>query len=162
MKIWTKCFLIFLMGILVFHISCREETKVVKTISVGFEKEGELTIIKAKTDSIVAQLDIEIADSEYETQTGLMYRANMEENQGMLFVFPDVALHSFYMKNTQLSLDILFIDNNLQLVSFHENTVPFSEAGISSKVPVQYVLEINAGLIKKWGLEIGDRVTYTK
>ncbi|WP_298473000.1 DUF192 domain-containing protein [uncultured Maribacter sp.] len=159
-KINLSFFLFFFLAIL---ISCKEETKkVVKTKPIVFTKEGILTIYKAEKDSILTQMDIEIAESDYETQTGLMYREGMKENQGMLFIFPDVAVHSFYMKNTEFPLDIIYIDENLRIASFQENAKPFNEEGLSSLVPVKYVLEVNAGLAEKWILEVGDKVEYSK
>ena len=150
-----------LLVLLVF--SCKNEPKkVIKTEPIAFKKEGELTVFKSKTDSIIAQLNIEIADSEYETQTGLMYRQSMESKQGMLFIFPDVAMHSFYMKNTEFPLDLIFIKEDLSIGSFQENAQPLKESSLTSKVPVQYVLEINAGLVAKWGLQVGDSVVYKK
>lgn len=158
-----RSYVITVFGLLLLLTACKNEPKeIIKTAPISFAKEGELTLLKSQTDSIIAKLDIEIADSEYETQTGLMYRTKLEEKQGMLFIFPDSALHSFYMKNTQIALDLLFIDSEMQLVSFHENATPLNETGISSNVPVQYVLEINAGLIEKWGLEIGDRIEFKR
>nr|WP_299070277.1 DUF192 domain-containing protein [uncultured Allomuricauda sp.] len=143
--------------------SCKTDSKKeIKTETISFTKEGELTILKQETDSLTALFNIEIAESEYETQTGLMYRESMEENQGMLFIFPDVAMHSFYMKNTQFPLDIIYIDENLKIASFQKDAKPYNESGLSSKVPVKYVFEINAGLSEKLGLEIGDVVSFTK
>ena len=80
--------------------SCKEDKKVIKQTEVSFTKEGELSIIKATSDSTKVVLDIEIAKTDYEIQTGLMYRNAMAKNQGMLFVFSDVRERSFYMKNT--------------------------------------------------------------
>jgi uncharacterized membrane protein (UPF0127 family) len=111
---------------------------------------------------VITTLDIEIADSEYETQTGLMYRSAMEEDQGMLFIFPSEAMHAFYMKNTEFPLDLIFIKADHSIASFQENTTPYSEASLSSKVAVQYVLEVNAGSVQQWGLEIGDKIDFTK
>nr|WP_298928644.1 DUF192 domain-containing protein [uncultured Allomuricauda sp.] len=143
--------------------SCKTESKKeIKTEAISFTKEGVLTILKQETDSILTQLDIEIAESEYETQTGLMYRESMEDNQGMLFIFPDVAMHSFYMKNTQIALDIIYIDESLKIASFQRDAQPYNETGLSSKVPVKYVLEINAGLSERLGLDIGDAISFTK
>lgn len=143
--------------------SCKqEEKKVIKTEPVSFTKEGELTIYRAETDSLLAKIDIEIAESDYETQTGLMYRKGMENNQGMLFIFSDVAMHSFYMKNTEFPLDIIYIDENLKIASVHKNAEPLNEDGISSQVPVQYVLEINAGLSDTWKIKVGDKIDYTR
>ena len=150
-----------ILGLLVLQTSCKEGSKkVIKTEPIAFEKEGELTIFSADKDSIRIKLDIEIADTDYETQTGLMYRSSMEENQGMLFIFPDTSMHSFYMKNTEFSLDILFIDENLKIVTIKANAKPYDETGISSQVPVKYVLEIDAGLSHEWGVKIGDRIEY--
>ena len=156
--------LLFLILIsLSIQISCKEDSKkIIETPAVEFTKEGELTIYKAKTDSVITNFDIEIADSDYETQTGLMYRNSMENNQGMLFIFPDEAMHSFYMKNTEIPLDIIFVSSDLRIASFKENAQPLNESGLSSEVPVQYVLEINAGLVEKWQLEVGDRIAYQK
>ena len=151
------------LAVLLFLFACKEEAKkTIKTEEVSFTKEGTLQIFKQKTDSLIIDLNIEIAESDYETQTGLMYRKGMEQNQAMLFIFPDVALHSFYMKNTEFALDIIYIDEKLQIASFQENAEPFNQSGLSSQVPIKYVLEVNAGLAEKWLLEIGDRITYIK
>lgn len=142
-------------------IGCKEKsTQEIKTEKISFTKEGEVQIFKA--DSLLVKLDIEIAESEYETQTGLMYRESMAEKQGMLFIFPDVAVHSFYMKNTQFPLDIIYIDENWKIASFQENAQPLNESGLSSQVPIKYVLEVNAGLSEKWLLEVGDDVAFSR
>jgi len=144
-------------------VSCKEEPKkAVTTAPVTFTKEGTLTIFRAQSDSVVAQLDIEIAETDYETQTGLMYRDAMETGQGMLFIFPEVAYHSFYMKNTRIPLDIIYIDENRTVASMVKNAQPLNEAGLPSEVPVMYVLEINAGLSDVWGLQVGDRIAFQK
>ena len=153
--------LLCLLGLLIG--ACKEDPKkVIKTTPIGFTKEGELTIIKQKVDTLIAKIDIEFAESEYETQTGLMYRKSMKDSQGMLFIFPDEKMHSFYMKNTEIPLDIIFLKSDLTIASFQENAQPMNEAGLSSQVPIQYVLEVNAGLAQKWLLEIGDKIKYRK
>lgn len=158
-----RLFGIVILGLLVLQTSCKENSKkVIKTEPIIFKKEGELTIFEVDKDSVKAKLDIEIADSDYETQTGLMYRSSMEENQGMLFIFPTTAMHSFYMKNTEFSLDILFIDENLKIVTIQANAKPYDETGISSQVPIKYVLEIDAGLTNKLGLKVGDRIEFER
>lgn len=143
--------------------SCKEETKAeIKTTPIEFKKEGELTIYKAKTDSVVTRFDIEIAETPYETETGLMYRKKMLANRGMLFIFEDVKMHSFYMKNTEIPLDIIFLDEHLKIASFQENAEPFNENGLSSQVPIKYVLEVNAGLAEKFLLEVKDSIVFTR
>lgn len=141
-------------------ISCKEEKKNIKPTEITFKKEGELTLYKSITDTIISKLDIEIADTEYDVQTGLMYRNSMAENQGMLFVFPSMRERFFYMKNTRIPLDLIYLDNNKLIVSFQENANPLDESSLPSEVPAQYVLEVNAGLAEKWLLEIGDRMEF--
>ncbi|MGB5204322.1 MAG: DUF192 domain-containing protein [Eudoraea sp.] len=139
-----------------------DQKKVVKTEPVTFTKEGELTIFRQQSDSVIIKYNIEIAESDYETQTGLMYRESMEMDQGMFFIFPDVVFHSFYMKNTKIPLDLIFIDEELKIASYKENAQPMDETGLSSEVPVQYVLELNAGQRKQYALEVGDRIEYIR
>ena len=81
--------------------SCMNQKKEkVLTRTISFTKEGELNLLRPEVDTLIASLDIEIAESEYETQTGLMYRNSMEDHQAMLFIFEQEAPLSFYMKNT--------------------------------------------------------------
>lgn len=153
------------MGALLFlaAIGCREAPKnSLKTDAVSFTKEGTLSLYSAQSDSLLARLDIEIAESEYETQTGLMYRKSMEDRQGMLFIFPKEERHSFYMKNTLIPLDILFIRGDRSIANIARNAQPFDESGIPSAGPVRYVLEVNAGLSDRWGLKEGDRVEFER
>lgn len=142
--------------------SCKEvPAKVIKTEPITFKKEGTLTIFRAKTDSVLVSLDIEIAESKYDTQTGLMYRTGMETKQGMLFIL-DVRQHYFHMKNTEFPLDIIFIKDDLTIGSFQKNTKPFDETSLPSNIPVKYALEVNAGLSEKWTLEVGDKIEFEK
>lgn len=161
---FKKTFLFILVVNLFWSFSSCKETskKVIKTEPITFKKEGELTIIKQKVDTLITSLDIEFAETEYETQTGLMYRESMNLNQGMLFIFPDERIHSFYMKNTKIPLDLIFIKADSTIASFQENAEAFNESGLSSQVHVKYVLEVNAGLAQKWLLEIGDKIEFTK
>ncbi len=142
-------------------ISCKEDKKTrVKPAEITFQKEGELSLYKGTNDSLIAKIDIEVAKSEYDIQTGLMYRNSMKENQGMLFVFPEITERSFYMKNTRIPLDLVFLDHNKTIVSFQENAKPLDETSLPSNAMAQFVLEINAGLSEKWQLEVGDKMDY--
>lgn len=153
--------IVFLFLILSLGISCKEKsTEAIKTEKISFTKEGELSVFKK--DSLLVNLDIEIAESEYETQTGLMYRESMEEKQGMLFIQEEVKVQNFYMKNTQFALDLIFIDENLKVVSFKKNAKPFDETSLSSQIPAKYVLEVNAGLAEKWFIEVGDSISFIR
>ncbi|MDT0556114.1 DUF192 domain-containing protein [Patiriisocius hiemis] len=152
-----------LLGFL-FTTGCKKkntDTKVL-TKEVTFTKEGEGTLKKAISDSIVITLDIEIADDEYQTQTGLMYRKSMPDNQGMLFIFNDEVRRSFYMKNTEFALDIIYLNAEKEIVSIQKNAQPFDETSLPSEAPAMYVLEVNAGLSDTWGLEVGDKLEFTR
>ena len=136
-----------------------EETSLTKEIT--FTKEGELQILKAENDSIIANLDIEIADDDYQTQTGLMYRNSLGKEQAMLFVFNDMQRRSFYMKNTKIPLDIIYLNAEKEIVSIQKNAKPMDETSLPSETASQYVLEVNAGLSEAWKLEKGDRIRFS-
>jgi uncharacterized membrane protein (UPF0127 family) len=158
-----RLFTVLFVGMFLFLTSCKKEPrKALETTAITFTNEGKLSVFKKDRDSLITMMDIEIAESDYETATGLMYRKSMEEKQGMLFIFQDVAKHSFYMKNTEIPLDLIFIDENLTIVSFQKEAKPFDETSLSSEVSIKYVLEINAGLADKWILEVGDQITFER
>jgi uncharacterized membrane protein (UPF0127 family) len=122
-----------------------------------FKKEGELTFVDTLGNPII-KIDIEIADNDYERQLGLMNRRSMEQMQGMLFIFPQQRYQSFWMLNTMFSLDILFINNDKEIVTIHKNTTPLSEESYPSSEPAIYVVEVNAGFCDKHGINLGDKV----
>lgn len=158
---------IFLFSLLiaVTFQNCKENTESTSTNltrKVTFKKQGVLEIIKKDTDSVLTTFDIEIADNDYKTQTGLMYRDSMEDNQGMLFIFPDAQMRSFYMKNTEIPLDILYFNSDKTLIQFYENAKPYDETSLPSRAPSQYVLEINGGLAKQLGIEQGDKIRWNR
>lgn len=144
--------------------SCKEtsENQVSLTKEVLFTKEGTVQIMQKESDSILASLDVEFATTDYETQTGLMYRKGMQDNQSMLFIFKEEAIKSFYMKNTQFALDIIYLNKDLEIVSIAKNAKPMDPTSLRSTGPAQYVLEVNAGMSDQWGLEAGDFVSYSK
>lgn len=156
--------LIFSFLLFVVFTACKEknESQTSITKEVSFTKEGELTIKKAETDSTLVMLDIEIADDEYQTQTGLMYRKGMPNNQAMLFIFDDEQPRSFYMKNTEFGLDIIYINSKKEIVNIQKNAQPLDPTSLPSQGAAQYVLEVNDGLSDLWGLQAGDRVEWSK
>jgi uncharacterized membrane protein (UPF0127 family) len=157
----SKKYMVFSLGLLFIAVtSCKDEKKSVKQTEISFNKEADLIIHKIATDSTEIKLDIEIADTDYDIQTGLMYRSSMETNQGMLFVFDDVVERYFYMKNTQIPLDIIYLDANRKIVSFQKNAKPFDETSLPSKVPAKYVLEVNAGMSDVWSVKEGDSISF--
>ena len=158
------CFPIYLFVLGLLISSCKDLTKSEENITqeVSFTKEGELQIytIKNSITTKLIQLDIEIADNDYEIQTGLMYRKSMEANRGMLFIFPEDAPRSFYMKNTEIPLDLIFINSKFKVVSIQKNAQPFNESSLLSEAPSKYVLEVNAGSSDRWNVQKGDSINF--
>ena len=105
--------------------------------------------------------EIEIADDNKERSEGLMYRTALEDNKGMLFIFDESYPHSVWMKNTFIPLDIIWINENLNIVWIEKNTPSCDNdpcPSYSSPEKAKYVLEINAGLAEEYGLKIDDKV----
>ena len=157
-----KLVVAILVGMMLQSFGCKDGAGKVLTKEVAFTKEGELTLKKAENDSVIALLDIEFARTDYETQTGLMYRKSMQDDRGMLFIFEDVIRRSFYMKNTEFALDIIYLDEERKVVSIQKNAKPFDKSSLPSEAPAKYVLEVNAGLSDRWGLEAGDLMEFTE
>ena len=103
-----------------------------------------------------SQYLLEVAATSVARQKGLMNRYDLGSADGMLFVWPGEDYRSFWMKNTPISLDILFFSSELTLVSRHENTVPFSMTRLPSGKPARYVVELKAGQAKLQGLKTGS------
>ena len=160
----TQSFILLALSslLLLFFSSCKEDQKNFKTIEITFKKEGELRLFKAETDSLIAKYDIEIAETDYERQRGLMDRVSMKDNQAMLFIFPDMQMRSFYMKNTYIALDIIYIDDSNKIVSIQKNAKPLNETSLPSTAPAKYVLEIKGGLSDQLGIAEGDRIEFSK
>jgi len=127
----------------------------------AFTKEGSAFFYN-KDGSQKCRFDIEIAETPESQKQGLMYRDTMAVSQAMLFPYTKPDNLTFWMKNTYLPLDIIFIGADSLIASISANTVPFSEETVSSKAPAQYVLEINAGLAQKLKLTTGDKFSWTK
>ncbi len=123
---------------------------------IGFTRDGELSIFK--NDSLIQTIEVEFAKNDEERALGLMYRSSMDEHQGMWFIFPEEAPRSFYMRNTEIPLDIIYLDKDKKVVSIAKNARPYDETSLPSEKPAMYVLEINGGLSDKWGIEKGDRM----
>jgi uncharacterized protein len=125
-----------------------------------FTKEGELTFLSKTVKKKIIKIDIEIADNDYERTRGLMYRRSLPDNSGMLFIFERSGTLSFWMRNTYIPLDIIFVDKNKQIVTIQKNTKPLSYAQIPSKRNAKYAVEVNAGFSDKHGIVIGDFITF--
>ncbi len=126
----------------------------------AFIKQGELKFISKDGKRIISQIDIELAANDEKRTQGLMWRRKMEENQGMLFVMEQQEMQSFWMLNTYIPLDILFVDELRQIVTIRSNTKPQSLDPVASDKPALYVVEVNAGYCRKFGISVGDKIEF--
>ena len=133
----------------------------VRSTGPQFKKEGELFLVKSAGDTI-RKIDIEIADIESERTIGLMHRRSMPDTQGMLFIFDKEEPRSFWMRNTLISLDILYIKEDGMIESIAKYTVPKSEKSIPSRGPAMYVLELIEGFCDIHGVEVGDKIDFKR
>jgi uncharacterized protein len=125
-----------------------------------FVKEGELVFLGKNGGEKITEIDVEIADNPYEWERGLMYRHSIPEAAGMLFIFPKPQLLSFWMRNTYIPLDIIFVDGTMKIVTIHQNTQPLSEKRLFSNVTVKYTVEVNAGFCGRYGIKKGDYIRF--
>ncbi|MFK7840427.1 MAG: DUF192 domain-containing protein, partial [Bdellovibrionales bacterium] len=105
--------------------------------------------------------NIELALTPEQQAKGLMFRAEIPNDYGMLFVFNEEAPRSFWMKNTLIPLDIIFVKRNGEILHIHENAVPLDLTPIRSDGNAYAVLEINGGLSKTLGLNSGDKIDHS-
>ncbi|MEM6422329.1 MAG: DUF192 domain-containing protein [Pseudomonadota bacterium] len=112
------------------------------------------------TGDASATYRVEIADEPAERSRGLMFRQSLDRDAGMLFLFDEPAPASFWMRNTFISLDIIFVDETGTVLNVAENTVPFSEAPIPSDGDAAAVLEVNAGEAAEHGIAAGTRLRH--
>jgi uncharacterized membrane protein (UPF0127 family) len=103
---------------------------------------------------------VEIADTPAKREMGLQYRRELALDRGMIFLFPREEPQSFWMKNTPIPLDMIFISAEQKIVGIVENTAPFSLQARSVSASSKYVLEINGGLSRRYGFAAGDRVRF--
>ena len=106
------------------------------------------------------RFEVELAITPRQRAWGLMFRESLAADQGMLFLFAREAPRSFWMKNTPLGLDLLFLDRGGAVVAIARDARPFDETPIPSGVPAAAVLEVPAGTVERLGLAEGDRVRH--
>ena len=159
--------LAFAFTIVLFVSSCKDEKpqpKKPSTLNDGqpkFTKEGELDFFKPDGTKVI-HINIEIADDDSQRQQGLMNRSFMNNDQGMLFIFDKEDRQAFWMRNTILPLDIIYVNAKKEIVSIAENAEPFSEQSLPSKGPSIYVVEVNAGFCVQYGITAGCKIDFTR
>ncbi|MFY0255891.1 DUF192 domain-containing protein [Chitinophaga sp. 30R24] len=126
----------------------------------AFKQQGTLSFIAKSNADTLRKIDIQLAKTDQQRTDGLMYRKSMSDDQGMLFIFPDMEERAFWMKNTYISLDIIYIADNMEIVSIQKYATPLSEESLPSYKKAKYVLEVNGGFSDKYHISYGDKITY--
>ena len=122
--------------------------------------QGELQVLR-QDGSTAVSITIEIADTPEARMRGLMERWSLPDSHGMLFIFDSPEVQRFWMHNTPLSLDMIFVDENRRVLNIAESTTPMSKQTYASRGPAQYVVEVRAGFSKRHGIAEGMAVQWT-
>ncbi len=123
----------------------------------------QTSVVTILSSSGPVRVFVEVADDPLERSRGLMFRESLAEDAGMLFVFGDEKIRSFWMHSTLIPLDTMFIGNDLTIVDVVEGAVPCEASPCplyTSSAPARYALEVNAGFVQDHGIEIADVVVF--
>jgi uncharacterized protein len=123
-------------------------------------RSAPLQTLEIASESGVHSFAVEMATTEAEREKGLMFRKELPEGRGMLFDFHREQEVGFWMQNTYIPLDMIFIQGDGRILRIEENTTPFSTKVIPSNGPVRAVLEVIGGTAEKLGIAPGDRVAF--
>ena len=155
--------LAFILFIVLYNLPKTEkhESVAMKQSSIKFQKDGELTFQSAD-GKYISKIDIEIADNDYKRVKGLMDRLSMKEEHGMLFLFPYETIQSFWMKNTLIPLDLIFVNRENIIVTIRKDAVPFDTGQYTSTKPASQVVEVIAGYTEIYGINVGDKIVWRR
>jgi uncharacterized membrane protein (UPF0127 family) len=127
------------------------------SLFISCNSDGQTRRLKFSTGSeSTPEILVEVASTASSREIGLMYRKSMDEKRGMLFIFEDERPRSFWMKNTHIPLDMIFVDANHVVVKVIHNTEPYTTSPYLSEKPAKFVVEVNAGKAKEWGIIEGS------
>ncbi len=152
-----------LFGLYLLLIGCTESNRRPASSlerSIPFREDGQLAFVR-DGDTLVT-IAIEIAETDSARQRGLMERTHLPDRSGMLFIFEREEMQGFWMANTPLSLDIIFVNGDSQIVSIAKYTRPYSTETIASRYPARFVVEVPAGFADTYGLLEGDRIRWRR
>ncbi len=144
------------------NVNTTNTTQKTEPAEPQFKKQGELKFLSSNGKKELRKIDLEFADKDSARMMGLMYRKSMEDTKGMIFIFEKPDLHSFWMKNTYISLDIIYVDDNKEIVKIYKNTEKLSTKSLPTNKPALYVVEVIAGFCDKYGVKEGDKIEFTK
>jgi uncharacterized membrane protein (UPF0127 family) len=138
------------LGLLVWLALCLSTTacQAKPEVTIATQEGREITFV------------VEVADTPAKRELGLQYRRDLPADRGMIFLFPHEADQTFWMKNTLIPLDMIFINSDRRIVGIAEEAVPFTLDPRSVGRPSRFVLEINGGLSKRYGIKAGNAVRF--
>jgi uncharacterized membrane protein (UPF0127 family) len=110
---------------------------------------------------VITTIEAAIADTDLKRSEGLMNVRNMPADKGMIFLFDDEAPRSFWMANTPLPLDIIFVDANWEIIRIHQSAPAFTERNFESGAPAKYVVEVNGGFTMRHDIREGMRIEFS-
>lgn len=119
-------------------------------------------IFYGKNNKELCSFTVEMAVTEFEQAKGLMFRKSLPKGHGMLFIHKDEDIRHYWMKNTYIPLDMIFIDSTFTVVDIFKNAIPLDETTISSKAKARYVLEVTSGEADHCKIKIGTKVKIIK
>lgn len=131
------------------------------TMEPQFSKEGTLVFQNAEKDTL-KRIDIEIAENDQRRTQGMMYRTSMSYDRAMLFIMEYERQQSFWMRNTKMSLDIIYVNGDKEIVTIYKHTQPYSVSPIPSFKNAKYVVETAAGFCDKFGVAEGHIIEFTR
>lgn len=125
------------------------------------KEQGEELTFLSESGEVSGRLLVETVATDEARARGLMFRETMEEDRGMLFIFSEEREHAFWMKNTLISLDMIFLDTSGAVVGILHKTVPRNTENLTVGVPSRYVVETVGGWAMKHGIQIGNRSQFS-
>ena len=160
-------FIVFLIALAAFFLVNKfylapKKNSLYGTTNQKFMKEGTLTFLDAQSEKVIIGIDIEIAKSTYEIEKGLMNRGSLPLNGGMLFIYDNEHYRSFWMKDTYLSLDIIFLNAEKEIIRICKKAKPLSHASIPSGGKAMYVVEVLAEFTDAYNIRVGDHIEFTQ
>lgn len=124
--------------------------------------QGVQIVVNDQRGKEQCRFDVELAVTRADQERGLMFRKKMDDHAGMFFIFDRDEIRNFWMRNTLIPLDMIFIDNKFLVVDIYHGAKPLDETVISSRKPARYVLEVNAGRADKCRIKPGLKVNLLK
>lgn len=165
MKLYTTFFYLVIITLLAITCSQAQEESNTNTNDTE-EKPGrqityerEVSFLSAD-GATLSTIEVAVADEENERNQGLMDVRDLPQDKGMLFIFEESEPRSFWMANTPLALDIIFVNEDYEIVRIHHSTKPFSEKNFESEKPAKYVIETNAGFTISHDIKEGMKVSF--